>query len=498
MRALQFAFALFHGLTATAAFGGPFFSRNRYCSVSLLASSATTTEESTTTKTTSTGVPSWDDLASIFKSLTTNEDNSSTFEDTRKPMVTLYRDSNGWCPFCERVWLALHIKNIPYQERLVNLRDKPDWFLDMVPTGLVPAILFHDDLISEQEKVAPVHQDDNVNNPPPARSLIWESRDILKVLDDKFPDTPQLLLEDNADFLAAREIMSGVSSAGFKFTFSSRNATMGEDDKQALREAFEDHLDKLENHLASSSSDGPYMLGGDITGVDIESVPILERWRYQLPVTMQYDIAEGRPHLQNWYDALDSYAPFINRVAGDKYSWTAVASTFLKMFNVGGANATLSDGTLAAMKRAEEAARQLQEDFGTLDNDFFAPDALEQGRLAAIQKLLSNHEAVVGDCTRKGPQSQVDLTRAKDSISADWVLRLAVSKLLTDAESGEQETYTAQRNEESAASIDMTEAAHVARVVASRLCAPRDMGAPAAAILRKVLVDVAADLEQRV
>lgn len=53
------------------------------------------------------------------------------------PMVTLYRDTNGWCPFCERVWLQLQAKGIPYEEVLINLQDKPQWYKDMVPTTLV-------------------------------------------------------------------------------------------------------------------------------------------------------------------------------------------------------------------------------------------------------------------------------------------------------------------------------------------------------------------------
>ena len=28
-------------------------------------------------------------------------------------MLTLYRDTNGWCPFCERVWIGLEKKGIP-------------------------------------------------------------------------------------------------------------------------------------------------------------------------------------------------------------------------------------------------------------------------------------------------------------------------------------------------------------------------------------------------
>ena len=60
--------------------------------------------------------------------------------EERAPALTLYRDTNGWCPFCERVWVALEKKGIPYDEVLINLQDKPDWYKEIVPTTLVPAI----------------------------------------------------------------------------------------------------------------------------------------------------------------------------------------------------------------------------------------------------------------------------------------------------------------------------------------------------------------------
>jgi hypothetical protein len=35
---------------------------------------------------------------------------------TSAPKLTFYRDTNGWCPFCERVWIALDKKGIAYDE----------------------------------------------------------------------------------------------------------------------------------------------------------------------------------------------------------------------------------------------------------------------------------------------------------------------------------------------------------------------------------------------
>ena len=41
---------------------------------------------------------------------------------------------------------------------LINLRDKPDWYLEMVPTGLVPAAKIGDKLVNESYDILKVHQ----------------------------------------------------------------------------------------------------------------------------------------------------------------------------------------------------------------------------------------------------------------------------------------------------------------------------------------------------
>ncbi|WP_285167035.1 glutathione S-transferase N-terminal domain-containing protein, partial [Mycobacterium tuberculosis] len=47
-------------------------------------------------------------------------------------------DTLGDCPFCQRVTLTLEEKKIPYDYKLVDLSNKPSWFLEVNPDGKVP------------------------------------------------------------------------------------------------------------------------------------------------------------------------------------------------------------------------------------------------------------------------------------------------------------------------------------------------------------------------
>jgi hypothetical protein len=99
----------------------------------------------------------------------------------------------------------------------------------------------------------------------------------------------------------------------------------------------------------------------------------------------------------------------------------------------------------------------------------------------AAAKILSNHDAIVADCTRLDLKSQKDLPRSSDRAAADAMLRAVVRQLLA-------------MNHEALpmdSSVDAEQAAVAAETVAARLCAPRDMGAPAAQVLRKTLAQAA-------
>ena len=107
-------------------------------------------------------LPAWEDLSSLAKSTMTGQRMESEtiqrekgeglahqdakirlFGSKGEPRVTYYRDTAAWCPYCQKVWILLEEKKIPYNVEKVAMRsygDKPPAYLKLVPNGLLPAI----------------------------------------------------------------------------------------------------------------------------------------------------------------------------------------------------------------------------------------------------------------------------------------------------------------------------------------------------------------------
>lgn len=207
------------------------------------------------------------------------------------PPVVLYRDADSWCPFCERVWFALEEKEIPFATEFVDLRDKPKWYLDLVPTGLVPAAKIED-------------------------RLVYESREILLALEARFSNVPLLPIdpEENAtarQFVEADET-NGVEKAGFRFL---KQPSMNDPERAALQAAFEAKLDELEQALKTYP--GFYFLS-TFSLVDVMYAPQLDRLAASLPVYQDYHIKDNPrfPRLNAWLNAIN-HRPAYNRVKTD-------------------------------------------------------------------------------------------------------------------------------------------------------------------------------------
>ncbi|EKG13452.1 Glutaredoxin [Macrophomina phaseolina MS6] len=65
------------------------------------------------------------------------------------PRITLY--TNLDCPWCQRVHFVLSELKIPFEQVIIDLDvPRPQWYLDINPRGLVPAIKFSNDVVTNE------------------------------------------------------------------------------------------------------------------------------------------------------------------------------------------------------------------------------------------------------------------------------------------------------------------------------------------------------------
>ena len=121
-----------------------------------------------------------------------------------EPRLTLYRDTAGWCPYSEKVWLALEEKQVPYTVEKVNMNcygEKPPSFWQMQPSGGIPVAVLDG-------------------------AIIRESNDILLAIERAFPELrPLLPTESDAAYARVNPLLRlerELFSAWFRWLTSSQ------------------------------------------------------------------------------------------------------------------------------------------------------------------------------------------------------------------------------------------------------------------------------------
>lgn len=209
-------------------------------------------------------------------------DESNSEDDVR---VTLYRDSASWCPYCQKVWMTLEEKRIPYRIEKINMRcygDKPASFLRMQPSGSIPVAII-----------------DGVT--------YNQSNDIMYALEEKFPDSnpmvptePDMRMNAQSLLRLERQLFSS-----WMYWLTSRDTPDGR-----MRENFVATLVEVENALTATS--GGFFLGGQVSIVDAMFAPFLERMCASMLYFkgFQIRVANGEktnfPAINRWFDSMET------------------------------------------------------------------------------------------------------------------------------------------------------------------------------------------------
>jgi glutathione S-transferase len=249
-------------------------------------------------------ISTWEQLEEQLGPITNDNDQPSARSTTRlfgkdKPVVTLYRDSAAWCPYCQKVWIALEEKQVPYEIVKIDMRcygeGKPSEFLRLQPNGNLPCAIV-----------------DRGNTGLTEVEIIRESNDIIDALDElsTAKNTPTLRpagqderIRDLCD--NGRESLERRLYARWMWWLT------GIRRPQEYKDLFLEHWQEVEDALGETH--GPYFLGKELSVVDLRFIPFVERQLASLAYFKGADYlrdATQYPNLVRWLEAMESRASY--------------------------------------------------------------------------------------------------------------------------------------------------------------------------------------------
>ncbi len=190
--------------------------------------------------------------------------------------VTLFRDNHAWCPYCQKVWLWLEEKQIPYRIEKVTMfcyGQKEAWYKRKVPSGMLPAVELDGQLITESD-------------------------DILIALEQAFGPLTLSMLAPTA--IPLRRLERLLFRAWCSWLCQPVRSARQE---QFNREQFVAVVAKVEEALAATP--GPYFLE-EFSVVDLVFTPYVERMNASLFYYKGYSMREENPGFAAWFEAMET------------------------------------------------------------------------------------------------------------------------------------------------------------------------------------------------
>ena len=189
--------------------------------------------------------------------------------------VTLFRDHHAWCPYCQKVWLWLEERRIPYRIRKVTMvcyGEKERWYRQLVPSGMLPALELDGRLITESDRILEALEGAFGSLGPGMRDP--------RVL--PLRQLERLLFQAWCQWLCRAHSSRSDAEAGARF----RQVA------QAMEQALEAH-------------GGPFLLGAELGTADLVFVPYVERMNASLAYYKGYLLRQQHPAIGRWFGALE-------------------------------------------------------------------------------------------------------------------------------------------------------------------------------------------------
>ena len=195
--------------------------------------------------------------------------------------VTLYRDHHAWCPYCQKVWLWLEEKRIPYRIRKVTMfcyGEKEDWYKRLLPSGMLPALELDGQLISESDL-------------------------ILQALEQAFGPLERPL--NDPDVFSLRQLERRLFRAWCQWLCYCQG-------QGAHTAAAEQHFQRMASMVeqALEESPGPFFLER-FSCADVIFIPYLERMNASLAYFKGFGLRRAHPVIDRWFTALEQRTTYL-------------------------------------------------------------------------------------------------------------------------------------------------------------------------------------------
>lgn len=231
---------------------------------------------------------SWQELAELtnfaIDSVNGNTNSQATlrlFGQTEADVrVTLFRDNHAWCPYCQKIWLWLEEKQVPYRIEKVTMfcyGKKENWYKQKVPSGMLPAVELDGQIITESDDI-----------------LIALER-VFGVLYLGMEDE-QVLTRRRLERLLFRVWCGWLCDRAF---------FPGQEQKN--RQQFIEAVAMVEEALAATP--GAYFLE-EFSTADVIFTPYVERMNASLYYYKGYSLREENSGLAAWFDAMETRSTY--------------------------------------------------------------------------------------------------------------------------------------------------------------------------------------------
>nr|WP_216900172.1 glutathione S-transferase family protein [Synechococcus sp. CCY 9618] len=199
----------------------------------------------------------------------------------RDVRVTLYRDHHAWCPYCQKVWLWLEERRVPYRVRKVTMfcyGQKESWYTDLVRGGMLPALELDGRLITESDQ-------------------------ILEELERAFGSLGPGMTDPAV--LPLRQLERQLFRAWCQWLcVPSRDGSQ----ESSGRAGFDRFAERF--GLALVADPGPFLLG-ELSSADLIFVPYVERMSASLAYYKGYLLRERHPAIDRWFAALERRSTYL-------------------------------------------------------------------------------------------------------------------------------------------------------------------------------------------